>query len=131
MSTRLIAKRIQVWEGEPVIMVARVESAGGTPLLAAQVTSVNIDVFDMTSATQATEVYSQGPVDPTTVYFDTLQHDDAENLLGDSGGYNFRYVLSPSDYALQGAKTYRIQIVSLIGSGNNVQVYDVVVGELL
>lgn len=131
MSTRLIAKKIQLWEGEPLLLVARIETAGGTPLTSSQVSSVRFDLFDFNSTTPHEAVYSQSPIDATTVYFDTLQHDDAENLLGDSGGYNFKFIMDSDTFHMDGGKTYRAQVQSVIGNSSNYQVYDVIVGEIL
>jgi hypothetical protein len=120
-----------VWQGEPVVIVARIAMATtGDPIVSGNVTSVSVSVFDMTASAQADVAYSSGAIDPTTVYYDTLQY-DAENLLGDSLGYNFKYILDADDYAMLGGKRYRMQIVSAIGSSSHLQVYDVKVGAIL
>jgi hypothetical protein len=131
MGTRLFAREVEIYEGEQLLLVARVETAGGTPLVIADVSSVGVSFFQMPSSTPATAVYVDGPLDPAVIYFDTLQHDDAENLLGDDGGYNFRYELDSSTFLLRGGNTYRVQAVSTVGSSSYVMVYDVKVLEVL
>lgn len=131
MQTRTAARTINLWEGEPAIFVARVTTAGGTPVVSSNVSYVEVKVFDMQASAQGTEVYADSPIDPTTVYFDTLQTDDYSNLLGDSLGYNFRYILDADTFAFGGGKRYRVQIASAIGGSSHMQVYDLAVGEVL
>lgn len=123
-------KNVELNEGEPFLAVARIETAGGTPLVIGDVVSVNVSVFDMTIDDPTVAVFQEGAVDPSTVYFDALQYDDAANLLSDDGGYNFKYILHGDDYVLLGSKTYRIEIVSALGNASHVQKYDVKVGEV-
>ena len=131
MGQRLIAKHVQLWESEPLILVARIETAGGTPITTANVSSFSVTIFNVTSSTTPAEpVYQLGAIDPALGYYDTLQHDDAENLLGDSGGYNFKYIIAADEFSFQGSNTYRVQIVSQIGGSSHVQVYNVHVGEV-
>jgi hypothetical protein len=92
---------------------------------------VNVSFFQNPSSTPSTAVFVDGPLDPAVIYFDTLQHDDAENLLGDDEGYNCRYELDSATYLLRGGNTYRVQVVSVVGSSSYVQVYDVKVLEVL
>ena len=85
----------------------------------------------MNGGTPSTDVYSTGAVAPGTAYFDSLQYDEIQNLLGDALGYNFKYVISADDFRFLGGNTYRIQIVSNVGGSDHVQVYNVKVGEVL
>lgn len=126
----LTARRINLWEGEAAVFVARIESAGGTPLLSAQVSSFSVSVYLMNGTTPPEAVYVLGAIPSDTGYYNELQHDDAENLLGDSGGYNFKYTISADEFSFQGGNTYRVQIISQIGNSSHVQVYDVSVGEV-
>lgn len=129
--TRTSNKVVSIYEGEPAVFVARVTTAGGTAITSSDVTSVGVKLFDMHATAQAVEVYANSPIDPTTVYFDTLQTDDYQNLLGDDGGYNFRLILDESDYPMGGGKRYRMQIESVISGAKHYQVYDIGVGEIL
>jgi hypothetical protein len=130
MSTRIQARRIEIFEGEAALFVARVETAGGTPLTSSQVSAVSVSIFKMPHTTPAEAVYQLGSIDPATVYYDTLQHDDAENMLGDSGGYNAKYIVSADEFGFEGGHTYRVQIASQLGNSSHVMVFDVVVGEV-
>lgn len=129
--TRTSNKIVQLYEGENAVFVARVTTAGGTPITSSDVSYVGVKLFDMNATAQATEVWAEGPIDPTTVYYDTLQTDDDANLLGDEGGYNFRYILDANNYAMRGGKRYRFQIQSTISGAVHYQVYDIGVGEIL
>ena len=132
MTTRSLATNVYLWQGEPLLMVARIETAGGTPIVIANVTSFGISVFDMAAnQDQATPVYQLGAIPAATGFFDTLQFDDAANLLGDSGGYNFKYILDYDDFRMQGGSEYRVQIDSTVSGSSHIQVYRVRVGEVL
>jgi hypothetical protein len=130
MTTRLIAKRVEIREGTPLTLVARIETAGGTPVTSASFDSVVVEAFDESSTTPDTAVWSSGGLDPTTVYSDTLIYDDAANTLGDSGGRNFKYVLAIDDFRLLGGRTYTVQVHSYQGSSDFVDVYSAVVHEV-
>ena len=129
--TRPGIRQLTMFEGEPAVFVARITTAGGTAITSSDVTSVGVSLFDMHATNQATAVYEESPIDPETVYFDTLQTDDYANLLGDSGGYNFRYILDESLYPMGGGKRYRLQIQSTISGAIHYQVYDISVLEIL
>lgn len=120
-------KRIEFIEGEPVLLVARNETAGGTPLTPAQVSSFSISIFLLggASETPGAAVYKQG-FETDLGYYDELQYDDAANLLEDSGGYNFKFVLDADDFLFEGERNYRIQVASVIGSSTHTALYDAV-----
>jgi hypothetical protein len=89
-----------------------------------------VEVFDDRSTTPGDPVWSSGIIDPTTVYSDVLVYDDASNLLGDSGGRNFLYVLHADDYLLLGGRTYIVQVHSTSSQDDFVDVYQVIVHEV-
>jgi hypothetical protein len=76
-------------------------------------------------------VYNTGPLPADAGFYSPLLYDDAANMLGDSGGYNFRYIITDSAYHFSGGHDYRIQITSLIGSSSHMQIYKLSVGEVL
>lgn len=131
VQTRASNKAVQLYEGENSVFVARITTAGGTPITSGDVSYVGVALFDMNATAQASEVWADGPIDPATVYYDTLQTDDDANLLGDDGGYNFRYILDANNYTMQGGRRYRFQIQSTISGAVHYQVYDIGVAEIL
>jgi hypothetical protein len=129
MSTRLVSRKIQLQEGTPLVLVARVENAQtGVALTSADVTSFAVFVYLDTGTTPSTTVYSLGAIDKTTAWYDVLLY-DAQNMLGDAGGYNFRYVISYEDFQFAGGNRYRVEIVSSLGTSFHVQIYDIDVVE--
>ena len=131
MVSRIAPQTFEIYEGSSLTLVARVETAGGTPIVIADVTSFNVDVFQLTANTTPRDsVYSLGAITPATGFFDTLQHGDAENMLGDSIGYNFKYVIAADDFLFHGGNHYRVEIAVLLGNSNHVMVFEGKIGEV-
>lgn len=120
---------IEIEEGESPIFVSRVEQANGTPISLASITSFDVRVFRLTSATPDSAVYENVGLPGAAGFSDTLLYEYG-NLLGDDGGYNFAYVIDNDLYAMSGGNRYRVQVTTYTTSFNNIDRWDVVVGEV-
>lgn len=130
MLTRVVPKQIEFWEGEPCLLLDLVISADtDLPITSAQVSSVAVYVYDLSASDRSNPSYSES-VDPTTVYYDTLQTGYA-HLMGSSEGYNFKLVIDSGTFPFLGGRTYRIQVLSQIGGSKYVAVYHAKVGATL
>jgi hypothetical protein len=131
MRTRVVPRQIEFWEGEPCVLVDLVIAADtDLPVTSGQVSSVSLYAYDLSASDRSSPSYSESPIDPTTVYYDTVQIGYA-HLMGSSEGYNFKLVIDTSTFAFLGGRTYRIQVYSQIGASSYVAVYHAKVGATL
>lgn len=93
-------KRIDIVAGETFVAVGRIEGADGTVLQQAHVQYMDVFVTDISNPT--VEVTSVTGITPDVFMFDTLQFDGYEDELGDGDGYNFRFTINTSDWAVGG-----------------------------
>lgn len=126
MSNHSQIRKVFLIDGESPVFVSRVENANGTPVTSSDVVSFVVYVFD--HADSDSSAYSTDPLDGSLGYLDALAY-GYSNLLGDDGGYNFKYVIEYSEFHFRGAKTYRVEIVTQFGSELHKSLYDVIVSE--
>lgn len=127
MTSQITARPCAFWEGEPLALGARIESLTGVPVTPTQVTSFTVTVFENGVAAFA---YETPPLPADVGFFNPLLY-GYDNLIGDSGGLNFLYVIQPSAFAFLGGHGYRVQVATTIGASVHMQVYTVSVGEIL
>lgn len=102
--------RTEVWEGGNVNLMSRVLGLDNNPIFQAGVTGgasgvISVDVYDMSSATPDTAVYST-TLTCSAVIFTTLQTDSYWTRDGE--GYCFRHMMSASNFTMNGGKKYRV-----------------------
>ena len=106
--------RGSILEGQTFWMNARLLGPNDAQLFRADITSGTLNVYDPKSATPDTAVHTITllfAADPGTGFncmFTALQTDG--HWTKDNVGYAFQYGLTPSDYAMAGSKTYRIEV---------------------
>lgn len=122
-------KRIEITEGESLVLVMRVETLGGTPIFQGSVLSFSVEAFDLEGETPDVSVYGSGSLEPAQGYTTELVFDDASNLLADGGGRNFLFTIDPGEYEFQGAHHYRVQVDSSLANGTHREVFLVAVNE--
>jgi len=107
-----------VREGEDVFLVERGERPDGTPMVVGDftATSLNISIFDRTSSTPGTAVYTS-LLQPVAGVVQAALVNDGYWEGRDSTGYNFKYRVLPSAYRFTGGKIYDIE-VKLVGTFN-------------
>ncbi len=103
---------IETIEGEDTFLVARPESPSGVVLTQTEVSAATLAVYEMgvnaAVYTKTLAVLNNPPgVGYDECMFLTLQDDGWWDL---TGGYTFWAVIKYSDYALEGGKTYRIEV---------------------
>ena len=131
MQSRPKTKDIALWAGQPLILVAReIDDATGDPVVGSNISYASLQINDLDSSSDATPVYSEGPIEATSVWYDTLQTGHA-TLLGDSDGYNFKLIIDDARYTFRGGRKYRVQVISAYGASSIVYVYNVTVGATL
>lgn len=97
----------KVYEQSDVRNLAAV--VGGTQqlLTEAAVTDFDFYVYDLSSATPATAVYSDTAVSPSGVVLTTPL--TGNGWPYDDDGYNFVHVIEASNFTMQGGHQYRIE----------------------
>ena len=99
--------RILVMEGETVTLRARPTDPEGATLYLADVDTALVQVFDTTSSTRSTPVYSENLV-LSQVLFATKQIDAGWRT--DKSGYTYKYRL-PANVLKEGGRLYRIETI--------------------
>lgn len=128
MVTRLLPRRIDIKEGEEIVLLGRIETLGGTALVQADVTSFTVTLYDLDATIPTTAVIAFAAVAPALGFYDTLQHDDAENRLGDIIGYNFKYTISGTYTAAMGGHNMVVEVkVLTVANGTRTHIQEVVV----
>ena len=104
---------IETIEGEDVYLVARPESPSGEVLTRAEVSAAVLSVYEEGVSTVAyTRALSIGSVNPpggsyNNCMFSSLQTDGWWDL---QGGYTFWAMIGYSAFAMEGGKSYRIEV---------------------
>lgn len=100
-------------EDAPVTYFARVRNTIGTLLTQATTTGITCKVFRLSEEDDPEELFTPSVVVASSV-FDTLQTGDVWDI--DATGYNFRHVLSGSNFPAP-ATVYRVEYVVTPTSG--------------
>lgn len=102
---------VEVWEGQVIATRARIRGVDGVALSQATVTGVELRVYDLSSTSPHTAIYSESLADTACFPSATEQlYVDASWDI-DSTGYNFAHSLAGDDslFVAQGGHTYRIE----------------------
>ena len=94
-------------EGKNIWTKARVVGEDNVALVQADVTGYSLSVFDLTSDTSETAIYSFSDTSATSVVFNTLQTDSSWRK--DSVGYNFKAMVAYTAWTQQGGHTYQLE----------------------
>lgn len=104
-TTELVTKG-KIIENSAVILTSRLINANtGSPIVPANVSSINLEVWDTTSA-DGTEVGTAVDLDPADVILPSL---NTGYLSDDPTGYNLRIDLSGDNFP-DGGKVYRVEV---------------------
>ncbi len=95
-----------VWEDGTAILMARILGADGTAVDQSDVSTIDLEVFDLNSSTPKIAVRSES-LTVSVVIFNTLVTSDARWTV-DTTGYNFLYTAPASDF-VDGNRNYRFK----------------------
>lgn len=105
--------QIDLWQGNPLSVLARVRGVGGAYVLTSSLSSITYTVWDVTD-NPAAEVTS-GSIAVAGAVFNTLQ--TAFPWTADQTGYNFAWA-APNGTFPNAPKKYRVEITFTDTSGN-------------
>jgi hypothetical protein len=97
----------EIFEGKDIWTLARVTGADRVALLQAGVTSIDLDVYDLTSETPETSIYTESSISVASTIFDTLQTGGMWD--DDDIGYNFSHRSGNSNFTQEGGHTYQFE----------------------
>ncbi len=96
--------RTKVKEGENALIAARVRYANETRPLLAELTSIQLKIFDL-SGEDVRDVIWEKSLDPVEHFSDV----DIEDGWAGVGGYNFSVHIPGGKFTVEGGHTYRAQ----------------------
>lgn len=105
-----------VWEDTGLIVMARIVGNAGTAITQASLTSIKMDVYDITDEDAPAAIGSQDTLTINSVVFDTLQDSDVR-WTRDDEGYNFLHTVAATRFASAGP--VRIEFMFDPASGEN------------
>ena len=97
--------RNEVWEVGPKYPTARVTDQNGSALVINDVTAITLRVFDLSTNTLTTSIFSTNRT-PGSTMFNALQPWDV-----DGDGFNFQDTVTTNQVLLEGGRTYRLRYI--------------------
>lgn len=117
----LLEQTIEIAQGAPIQIVERVTKLDGSPLLAGDVTTGDIRVFDRTSSTEEAVIYALTALNAAGIGMQGALTKDGY-WTRDGEGYTLRNTMESRAFNAQSGKDYRVEITLYGAAGREYKV---------